>query len=212
MESHTYVGRAIRVIFHMLLNKGFLLLIHMHVIQEEGWVVCRVFRKRLPTVQTMAGGTPYWFNDRSGFMAPELGLHHQQNAMVYQRHPSYPCKAELEYHHLLPQDHLLQLPQLQSPKLPDLIGSVTTLQPCSPTQEQVAFRYTDQLLQAEQVYLTTTGDASGADWRTLDKFMASQLSSHEDGNPKETGSYSNPAQVFQQTEEKKEALDYVVST
>jgi hypothetical protein len=194
----------------MLLNKGFLLLIHMHVIQiqEEGWVVCRMFRKRFPTVQTMAGDTPYWFNDRSGLMAPELGSHHQQNAMVYQRHLSYPCKAELEYHHLLPQDHLLQLPQLQSPKLPGLIGSVATLQPCSLTQDQVASRYTEQVLQAEQVYLTT-GDASGADWRALDKFMASQLSSHEDGNPKEPGSYSNPAQVFQQTEEKEEALDYV---
>lgn len=162
----------------------------------------------------MAGDSPYWFNDHGGFMAPDLGsprqaaMHHpQQSAVVYQRHPSYPCKVELEYHHLLPQENLLQLPQLESPKLPDLIGSVSTLQPCSLTQQQVASRYTEQELQAEQVYLTA-GDASGADWTALDKFVASQLSP-EDVNAKESGSYSNPVQVFQQAAEKEEALDYV---
>ncbi|KAK3144130.1 hypothetical protein QOZ80_4AG0309160 [Eleusine coracana subsp. coracana] len=182
--------------------------------REEGWVVCRVFRKRLATVQRMAGDSPYWFNDHGGFMPTDLGsprqapiMHHQQSAMVYHRHPSYPCKVELEYHHLLPQEQVLQLPQLESPKLPDLIGSVATLQPCNLTQEHVASRYIEQELQAEQIYLTA-GDASGADWTALDKFVASQLSP-EDVNAKESGSYSNPVQVFRQTEEKEEALDYV---
>lgn len=177
--------------------------------QEGGWVICRVFRKRLATVQRMAGDAPYWFSDHGGFMAPELSSHHQQNAMVYQRHPSYPCKVELQYHHLLPQEHLLQLPQLESPKLPDLIGSVSTVQPCSLTQEHVASCYLEQDVQAEQVYLTA-GDAAGANWRALDKFVASQLSSHEDGNPKQSCSYSNPVQVsFQSAQEKEEALNYV---
>ncbi|CAL5069108.1 unnamed protein product [Urochloa decumbens] len=189
---------------------------------EEGWVVCRVFRKRLATVQRMAGDSPYWFNDHSGYMAPELvspaqrqAANHQHSAMMYHRaqSSSYPCKVELEYHHLLPQEHFLQqLPQLESPnsKLPDLIGQVaTTLQPCSLTQEHGAPRYTVQELQAETVYLTG-GDASDTDWRALDKFVASQLiSSHSDTTPKES-SYSNPVQAFQQAEEKEEgALDYV---
>ncbi|KAL6652317.1 hypothetical protein ACP70R_011242 [Stipagrostis hirtigluma subsp. patula] len=184
---------------------------------EEGWVVCRVFRKRLATVQRMAGDSPYWFNDHVGFMAPELSsprqptstMHHQQSAMMYHRHQnSYPCKVELEYHHLLPQEHFLQLPQLESPKLPDLIGHVaTTLQPCSITPEH-ATRYTAQELPPEPVYQLTAGDASGTDWRALDKFVASQLS-NGDTTPKES-SYSNPVQVFQQAEEKEEGtLDYV---
>ncbi|TVU15050.1 hypothetical protein EJB05_38552 [Eragrostis curvula] len=183
---------------------------------EEGWVVCRVFRKRLATVQRMAGESPYWFNDHGGFMAPpefggsprQAAVHHQHGAVMYHRQPSYPCKVELEYHHLLPQEHLLQLPQLESPnKLPDLIGSVATIQPCSLTQEHVASHYTEQELQAEQVYMTA-GDASGTDWKALDKFVASQLS-HLNATPKESASYSNPVQVFQQSEEKEEAFDYV---
>lgn len=191
----------------------------MHVIQEEGWVVCRVFRKRLATVQRMAGDSPYWFNDHTGFMAPNIGsprqvAHQQQSAVIYHRpQSSYPCKVELEYHHLLPQEHFLQqLPQLESPnpKLPDLIGQVaTTLEPCSLTQEHGAPSYMVHELQAESVYLPAgAGDGSGTDWSALDKFVASQFS-HGDTNTKES-SYSNPVQVFQQAEEKEEeALDFV---
>ncbi|XP_062183622.1 NAC domain-containing protein 7-like [Phragmites australis] len=184
---------------------------------EEGWVVCRVFRKRLATVQRMAGDSPYPFNDHVGFMAPELcspgqaAVHHQQSAVVYHRHQSsYPCKVELEYHRLLPQEHFLLLPQPESPKLPDLIGHVaTTLQPCSLTQEHGASRYTVQAeLQTEPLYLTAR-DASGTDWRALDNFVASQLS-HGDTTLKESASYSNQVQVYQQAEEKEEeALDFV---
>ncbi|EES12564.1 hypothetical protein BDA96_06G177000 [Sorghum bicolor] len=181
---------------------------------EEGWVVCRVFRKRLATVQRMVGDSPYWFNDHAGFMPPELGsprqaAHHQQSAMMYHRQQSsYPCKVELEYHHLLPQEHFLQqLPPLESPKLPDLIGQVdATLQPCGLTPEHGLVRYTVQELQAEPLYLTAR-NVSGTDWRALDKFVASQLSN--DTTLKESTSYSNPTQVFQQSEEKEEALDYV---
>ncbi|KAF8703989.1 hypothetical protein HU200_003897 [Digitaria exilis] len=153
---------------------------------EEGWVVCRVFRKRLATVQRMAGDSPYWFNDHTGFMAPNIGS---------------------------PRQHFLQqLPQLESPnpKLPDLIGQVaTTLEPCNLTQEHGAPSYMVHELQAESVYLPAgAGDGSGTDWSALDKFVASQFS-HGDTNTKES-SYSNPVQVFQQAEEKEEeALDFV---
>jgi len=201
----------------------------MHAVQEEGWVVCRVFRKRLATVQRMAGDSPYWFSDHAGFMAPELlgsprqAAHHQQSAAAMYHRPQsssssyHPCKVELEYHHLLPQEHFLQqLPQLESPtnKLPDLIGqAAATLQPCSLTQEHGAPRYTvPELHGAEPVYLPA-GDASGTDWRALDRFVASQFVSHGDTDTTPKGSsYSDPAvQVFhQQAEEKEEeALEYV---
>jgi len=194
---------------------------------EEGWVVCRVFRKRLATVQRMAGDSPYWFSDHAGFMAPELlgsprqAAHHQQSAAAMYHRPQsssssyHPCKVELEYRHLLSQEHFLQqLPQLESPtnKLPDLISQVaTTLQPCSLAQEHGAPRYSVPELHAEPVYLPA-GDASGTDWRALDRFVASEFISHGDTDTTPRGSsYSDPAvQVFQHAEEKEEeALEYV---
>ncbi|BAS80004.1 NAC domain-containing protein 7 [Oryza sativa Japonica Group] len=106
---------------------------------EEGWVVCRVFKKRVATVRRMADGSPCWFDDHGavGAFMPDLssprqllphhhhhhpgssaalyhGHHHQQLQQMYGH-----CKPELEYHHLLPQEAFLQhLPQLESPKPP----------------------------------------------------------------------------------------------
>uniref|UniRef100_A0ACD5V442 Uncharacterized protein n=1 Tax=Avena sativa TaxID=4498 RepID=A0ACD5V442_AVESA len=175
---------------------------------DEGWVVCKVFKKRVAAVQRMAApDSPFWFsNDHVAFMAPRI----DQNA-AYQHgrhHQSYhhPCKVELEYHHLLPQEPMSfqQLPHLESPRLPDLIGSVApTLQPCNQTLDGQASRQ----LQIEQVY--ATDHASAAEWRDLDKFMASQLTHGGGSTPKESSSYSNPVQEFQVEGKHEEALDYV---
>jgi hypothetical protein len=157
-------------------------------------VVCKVFKKRVATVQRMAApDSPFWFsNDHVAFMAPRV----DQNAAAYHHghHQSYsqPCKVELEYHHLLPQEPISfqQLNQLESPRLPDLIGAVAaTLQSCNQTHDGQAPRQ----LQVEPVY--ATDHASAAEWRDLDKFMASQLS-HGGSTPKEEGKHE-------------ETLDYV---
>ncbi|KAM0834481.1 hypothetical protein ACQ4PT_063567 [Festuca glaucescens] len=168
---------------------------------DEGWVVCKVFKKRVATVQRMAtAGSPFWFsNDHVAFMAPHVD---QSAAYNHVHHQSYhhPCKVELEYHHLLPQEPMSfqQLPQLESPRLPDLIGAVAiTLQHEGQAPRQ---------LQIEPVY--ATDHASSAEWRDLDKFMASQLS-HGASTPKESSSYSNPVQEFQVEGKHEEALDYV---
>lgn len=177
--------------------------------QDEGWVVCKVFKKRVATVQRMSTDSPFWVNDHVAFVAPHVdsprqAMHHLQNALYNGHQQSYynhhPCKVELEYHHLLPQEPMsfLQLPQLESPRLPDLIGAVATLQ-----QPSILTRHGDQAssqqLQIDPVYAT---DASAAaDWRDLDKFMASQLISHGE---------SNLAKAFQVEQGKQEeALDYV---
>uniref|UniRef100_J3LF90 NAC domain-containing protein n=1 Tax=Oryza brachyantha TaxID=4533 RepID=J3LF90_ORYBR len=148
---------------------------------EEGWVVCRVFKKRVATVRRMADGSPCWFDDHGAFM-PDLGstaaLYHGHQQQVYGH-----CKPELEYHHLLPQEAFLQqhLPQLESPRPPAA-----------------------QTPPLEAVYMAGAGvDASVTDWRLLDKFVASQLLSKE-------SSYSYPAQVFQAADGNKheETLDY----
>uniref|UniRef100_A0ACD5USW3 Uncharacterized protein n=1 Tax=Avena sativa TaxID=4498 RepID=A0ACD5USW3_AVESA len=176
---------------------------------DEGWVVCKVFKKRVATVQRMtAADSPFWFsNDHVAFMAPHVDQnaayqhgHHQ----TYQYH--HPCKVELEYHHLLPQEPMSfrQLPQLESPRLPELIGgAAATLQPCNQTHDAQASRE----LQMEALY--ATDHASAAEWRDLDKFMVSQLSHGGGSTPKESSSYSNPVPVFQVEGKHEEALDYV---
>nr|CAB3447370.1 unnamed protein product [Digitaria exilis] len=184
---------------------------------EEGWVVCRVFKKRVATVRRMADGA--WYDDHlaAGFMPPDLGSPARQ-LMMHHHHPSsvaaacggpqqlYHCKPELEYHHLLPsQDAFLQqLPQLvESPKPPAYI----TQGSCSLQSSDEASRYTTPPMDSAYV---AAGDDDVTDWRVLDKFVASQLFSHGDGIPKEAGC-SNPAQVFQaesKQPQEGQALDY----
>jgi hypothetical protein len=181
-------------------------------VQEEGWVVCRVFKKRVATVQRMAASSPCWFDDHvAGFM-PALGsprqlLHHHPSAAYVGQQQLYHCKPELEYHHLLPSQEvcfLPQLPLLESPKPPAYIGqgSGSSLRQSSDEHS----RYTTQ--QETAAYMAAVDDPD-TDWRVLDRFVASQLFSHGDGTSKEP-SYSNPVPVFQLAESSKreETLDY----
>uniref|UniRef100_A0A0D9W7L8 NAC domain-containing protein n=1 Tax=Leersia perrieri TaxID=77586 RepID=A0A0D9W7L8_9ORYZ len=176
--------------------------------QEEGWVVCRVFKKRVTTVQRMAGDggdSPFWFNEHVAFMAPATSGHGLDSPYHVHRQISHPCKLEVEYHHhLLPQEpHFLHLPRLESPKLPaaDIIGASADLQPPSghTTVQQLQ-------LQIEPVFVTA--DASASDWRDLDKLVASQFGGHGGSTPKETG-YSSQIQVFQVEGKQEDTLDYV---
>ncbi|KAF8058993.1 hypothetical protein N665_1235s0002 [Sinapis alba] len=113
--------------------------------QEEGWVVCRVFKKRLAAVIRRMGdydsSPSHWYGDHLSFMASELETngplrilpnHHQQqqlpyglNASAYTlNNPNLQCKQELglQYNHLVQQHEsplsLIQVPQLdQSPNI-----------------------------------------------------------------------------------------------
>ena len=190
------------------------------MVQEEGWVVCRVFKKRVATVRRMADGAPCWFDDHvAGFM-PDLGSP-RQLMMQHHHHPStsaaaaayggqqqlYHCKPELEYHHLLPSQEaafLQQLPQLESPKPPAYIAEGSSSH--QPSDE--ASRYAAQQPAMEAAYMAAGDDDSVTDWRVLDKFVASQLFSHGGGTTKEAA-HSNPAQVFHAgNKQREEALDY----
>ncbi|KAK3154753.1 hypothetical protein QOZ80_2BG0194690 [Eleusine coracana subsp. coracana] len=179
---------------------------------EEGWVVCRVFKKRVAMVQRMADSSPCWFVDDhvAGFM-PALGSpgqlvhHHHPNAAYGGHQQLYHCKPELEYHHLLPSQEAF-LPQLESPKPPAYIGHGSgSLQ----TSDEPASRYTAAQQQTLETGYMAAVDDSTTDWRVLDKFVASQLFNHGDGTSKEPG-YSNPMPLFQLAESSKreETLDY----
>ncbi|KAG2303155.1 hypothetical protein Bca52824_031806 [Brassica carinata] len=104
--------------------------------QEEGWVVCRVFKKRLAAVRRMgdydSSSPSHWYGDQLSFMASELETNgprrilpnhqqqhqyeHQQqlpyglNASTYTlKNPNLQCKQELE----LQYNHLLKIPNIQ---------------------------------------------------------------------------------------------------
>ncbi|KAJ4759523.1 hypothetical protein LUZ62_069898 [Rhynchospora pubera] len=158
--------------------------------QEEGWVVCRVFKKRVATLTRVAEDPPCWFDDHMPFMpdldSPRQLVHHPQ--MAYQNH-IYTCKPELELHHLLPHEAFLQIPQLEDPnKLQSYINNHgTTVFAASITPEESA---------AQNL----------TDWRALDKFVASQLS-HDNGANKEN-SCSETTPAFHAKEKHEGALDY----
>ncbi|XP_050226603.1 NAC domain-containing protein 7-like [Mercurialis annua] len=158
--------------------------------QEEGWVVCRVFKKRLPTVRKVGEyDSPCWYDEHVSFM-PDLESPRRITPpyTTYLHH--YPCKQEFELQHNynMPHDPFLQLPQLESPKVP--YGS--TLQSSTVTHEE---QTNHQNLNSNSVLYHNNHNGEQAvdqvtDWRVLDKFVASQLS-HEEASKE--GNYSSNA-------------------
>ncbi|URD79247.1 No apical meristem (NAM) protein [Musa troglodytarum] len=130
--------------------------------QEEGWVVCRVFKKRMtatPIRGASGRDSAYWCDDHAS-LVPELDSPRQAGAR--------------------PEMAFLQLPQLESPKLPFDVGHAAALHPPAITQDDPMQHSNRQL----QVFSATDHSAEQAtDWRVLDKFVASQLS--HDGACKE---------------------------
>ncbi|URD79245.1 No apical meristem (NAM) protein [Musa troglodytarum] len=133
-----------------------------HSTTEEGWVVCRVFKKRMtatPIRGASGRDSAYWCDDHAS-LVPELDSPRQAGAR--------------------PEMAFLQLPQLESPKLPFDVGHAAALHPPAITQDDPMQHSNRQL----QVFSATDHSAEQAtDWRVLDKFVASQLS--HDGACKE---------------------------
>ncbi|XP_042510867.1 NAC domain-containing protein 7-like [Macadamia integrifolia] len=163
--------------------------------QEEGWVVCRVFKKRVTAMQKMREHeSPCWYDEPVSFIPePDSPKRIAQPDMAYQLHP-YSCKQELELQYQMSHGPFHQLPQLESPKFPHSAASGScssvaaygldvnhgsTLQSSSLTQEE-------QMQQSHQhdmnsLYNNINEQAVDqvTDWRVLDKFVASQLSQED---------------------------------
>ncbi|KAJ6705732.1 putative proteinC DOMAIN-CONTAINING PROTEIN 7-LIKE [Salix purpurea] len=174
--------------------------------QEEGWVVCRVFKKKMPTMRKVNDyDSPCWYDDQVSFM-PEIDSPRRisQPYASYLHH--YTCKQELELSYNVPHDPFLQLPQLESPKVQSGATASSnsaiayaydrtngsTLQSSTLTQEEQMQQFHQQNLNS--FYSNNNSEQAVdqvTDWRVLDKFVASQLS-HEDES-KGTNNYSNKA-------------------
>jgi hypothetical protein len=171
-------------------------------VQEEGWVVCRVFKKRVTTTMRKMNehDSPCWYDDQVSFMQ-DMDSPNQtsQSNLIYQQLP-YPCKKELDNlpYQNLPREHFLNLPLLESPKLLQPSSNITSNQmvttygtidhansmlPSSsmllqeehilnPNQQNFHAIYGNNNSNIEQGVV----DEQVTDWRVLDKFVASQLS------------------------------------
>ncbi|KAG4392320.1 hypothetical protein GLYMA_04G119500v4 [Glycine max] len=162
--------------------------------QEEGWVVCRVFKKRLTTMRKLSEhDSPCWYDDQVSFMQDlDSPKQSSQPNFPYQQF-QYPCKKELDFSYHLP----LQLP-LENQKLFQSAAS-NSMTPYGIEENPNAMQPASIMQQVQQqnfqVFGNNSNDQQVADWRALDKYVASQLS-QEDAS-KDHNSYSNADNIFQ---------------
>lgn len=165
--------------------------------QEEGWVVCRVFKKRIASTQKLSEhDSPVWYDDHVSFM-PEMESpkQHSYPNLSY-NYPYTSCKKEMtNLQYGIPHDHFLQLPLLESPKVlqaqaamsclpvassgPGLnMNPGSNLLPSGFTQEHI-HQTLDQNFHSVFRNNSEQSAEQVTDWRVLDKFVASQLSQDE---------------------------------
>ncbi|XP_020596160.1 NAC domain-containing protein 7-like [Phalaenopsis equestris] len=147
--------------------------------QEEGWVVCRAFKKRALSVSKGSefdhDGSPCWNGDN------QLLLMSSRESQWNVNDHHYPYSYKEQMLSLQPYEPYLYLPQLHSPKFHEN----------APLPNDSQMNQTNQIDRVSFNYSTTinnpTNDEHVIDWRILDKFVASQLS--QDGtsrNPIDT--------------------------
>ncbi|KAJ7944778.1 NAC domain protein [Quillaja saponaria] len=181
--------------------------------QEEGWVVCRVFMKRMSTVRKVGDyDSPCWYEDQVTFMqdleSPRQICHPNYGSYGHQQ--QYPCKPELDLQYNISHGAFLQLPQLESPKVPqsdtslsctsvipnygalydrNINNNASTLQSSTLTRDDHLQHFQQQNLNSLFGSNINQAVDQVTDWRVLDKFVASQLSHERDGSKEAT--YSN---------------------
>ncbi|KAH0971131.1 hypothetical protein GBA52_023287 [Prunus armeniaca] len=134
---------------------------------EEGWVVCRAFKKRTSSQNKGIEGwdSSYFYEELNGVSSvvdpTEYMISRQPPSFLAQ---NFMCKQETEADSLnfMHSDHFVQLPQLESPSLPLISKRPSSMSLISENNIEV---------EDEPKKVT--------DWRALDKFVASQLSQEE---------------------------------
>lgn len=144
--------------------------------QEEGWVVCRAFKKRATgNAKSIEGwDSSYFYDEPSGVSSvvdPIEYVSRQPQSFLPQK---LMCKQEIEAENLSflqGADQYLQLPQLESPSLPILKrpSSISLTSENSAEEEQNRVNNINN----------NNANKKVTDWRALDKFVASQLSQED---------------------------------
>ncbi|XP_074294523.1 NAC domain-containing protein 105-like [Silene latifolia] len=153
--------------------------------QEEGWVVCRAFKKKATSTQSknMEGwdSSYHVYDENNGvnsMVDPIFVPRHSQTTSFFtNNNNNLLCKQELQsealanfMHSTSSVDNFLQLPQLESPS-PSQLPSLTRV---SSSSVSLVSQNTNNYHNNPNNKVT--------DWRDLDKFVASQLSHHQDPN------------------------------
>ncbi|KAL6959968.1 hypothetical protein U1Q18_040117, partial [Sarracenia purpurea var. burkii] len=183
--------------------------------QEEGWVVCRAFKKRA-TGQTKSNegiwDSTYIYDELSGVSSALDPIEFDysctkqpQNQKFLARNCRIPCKQETEADNLnftqRYSDQFVQLPQLESPSPPPI------KKPHSKDHDQTrGYEYNHR----QKV----------TDWRALDRFVASQLSQEEryvsEGAVSNFGEHNNNTDIalllLQSGEEEAEKINGFLSS
>ncbi|XP_077246208.1 vascular related NAC-domain protein 1 [Tasmannia lanceolata] len=132
--------------------------------QEEGWVVCRAFKKRATCQNRSVEGwdSSYCYDEQSGVSSIIDSIDYLQR-----QQQNFVCKQEIEVDNLnyLHSDQFVQLPHLENPSLP-LINRPSLVSFASENEDEEQIRGCNYI---EKV----------TDWRALDKFVASQLSQED---------------------------------
>ncbi|MBA0743292.1 hypothetical protein Gogos_005994, partial [Gossypium gossypioides] len=144
---------------------------------EEGWVICRAFKKKISgQAKSIEGWESRCFYDEPS------GLSSVIDPMEYlskqpQKFLPY-CKEETEADNLdfVYCDQFVELPQLESPSLP-LINKPASISLIS--ENIVNYGEEEEEEEADKKRMCNANTKKVTDWRALDKFVASQLS-HED--------------------------------
>ncbi|KAL4375998.1 hypothetical protein GQ457_02G006930 [Hibiscus cannabinus] len=154
------------------------------ILQEEGWVVCRAFKKRSTGGQAKSIGGGW---DSSHFYDEPSGLSSVVDPMEYmssQPQSFLPlCKQETateadNLNNFVYSDQFIELPPLESPSLP-LMNKPSTISLISENNNINHEEEEGEEEEDQKRMCNSSITKKVTDWRTLDKFVASQLS-HED--------------------------------
>ncbi|XVF15878.1 hypothetical protein REPUB_Repub09cG0194200 [Reevesia pubescens] len=145
--------------------------------QEEGWVVCRAFKKRTTTGQTKSiegWDSCYFYDEASGISSVVDPIDYISRQPGHNfLPPNFLCKQETEADNLnfVQSGQFVQLPQLESPSLPLIKRPPSSISLISENNTN-NYEEEDQRRMCNNTKKVT-------DWRALDKFVASQLSQED---------------------------------
>ncbi|KAJ6288324.1 hypothetical protein OIU76_024334 [Salix suchowensis] len=145
--------------------------------QEEGWVVCRAFKKRTTGQNKSIEGwdSSYFYEESSGVSSvvdPIDYIARQPQNFLAQ---NFLCKQETEGDNLsfMQSENYVQLPQLESPSLPLIKRPSSSISLISENNNS------NREEEEQNRMLSGNSAQKVTDWRALDKFVASQLSQED---------------------------------
>lgn len=146
--------------------------------QEEGWVVCRAFKKKTSQAKAIESSSSpsYYYDEPSGTIPTIDVAYYTRQAQNPFFNQNLICKQEIELaehlnNNFMSSGQFLQLPQLESSSIPLMKGTMSSTPLMSRNNED-----------SDRQVRGSFGNTKVTDWRALDKFVASQLShDHVDG-------------------------------